>query len=101
MKLLRSTKSKVTKDRNSENIPHLEITEVVSIYCNIIKNDYQQHSRVLNTFVSNKSTGQLLDTSPKKFKFGKVFDLKFSYIEVSFTDQNSNPLELEDKINIT
>ena len=52
-------------------------------------------------FVSNKSFGQLLDISPKNFIFLKTFDSEFSYIEVWFTDQNSNPLEIEDKINIT
>ena len=45
----------------------------------------------------NTSIGQLLDTSPKKFILFKTFNSKFSYIEVSFTDQNSKPLEIEDK----
>ena len=53
------------------------------------------------TFVPNKSFGQLLDISPKNFILLKVFYLEFSYIEVSFTDQNSKPIEIEDKINIT
>ena len=82
-------------------MPHLEITEVVLIHCNIVNNDYQQDSRVLYTFVPNKSFGQLLDISPKNFIFLKTFDSEFSYIEVWFTDQNSKPLEIEDKINIT
>ena len=51
MKLLGSTKNKITKDKNSENEPHLEITEVVLIHCNIVNNDYQQDSRVLYTYV--------------------------------------------------
>ena len=53
------------------------------------------------TFVPNKSFGKLLDISHKNFIFLKAFDLEFSYIEVSFTDQNSKPIEIEDKINIT
>ena len=53
MKLLGSTKSKRTKDRNGENAPHLEITELVLIHCHIVSNDYQQESRVLYTFVTN------------------------------------------------
>ena len=53
MKLLGSTKSKITKDENCKNVPHLEITEVVLIHCNIVNNDYQQDSRVLYTFVPN------------------------------------------------
>ena len=54
MKLFGSTKSKITKDKNGENVPHLEITEVVVAHCNIVSNDYQQDSRVLYTFVLNK-----------------------------------------------
>ena len=42
MKLLGSTESKTTKDKNGENVPHLEITEVVLVYSNIVQNDYQQ-----------------------------------------------------------
>ena len=72
----------------------------MSLICNIVNNDYQQDSRVLYTFVPNKSFGQLLDISPKNFIFLKTFDSEFSYIEVWFTDQNSKPLEIEDKINI-
>ena len=67
MKLLRSTKSKITKDKNSEILPHLEITEVVSIQCNILNRTYQQDLRVLYTFVPDKLFGQLLDISPQNF----------------------------------
>ena len=41
VKLLGSIKSKISKDKNGENVPHLEITEVVLIHCNIVNNDYQ------------------------------------------------------------
>ena len=34
MKLLGSTKSKITKDENDENVPHLEIIKVILIHCN-------------------------------------------------------------------
>ena len=51
MKLLGSTENKITKDKNGENVPHLEITEVVLVHCNIINNDYQEDSRVLYAFV--------------------------------------------------
>ena len=101
MKLFRSTKSKKNKDKNGENVPHLEITELVLVYCNIVNNDYQQDSRVFYTFVPNKSFGQLLDISPKNFIFLKTFNSEFLYIKVWFTDQSSKPLEVEDKINIT
>ena len=81
MKLLGSTKSKITKDKNGENVPYLEITEVVLVHCNIIKNNYQQNSRVLYTFVPKKWFGQLLDISPKNFMFVKAYDSEFSDIE--------------------
>ena len=58
MKLLASTKNKITKDKNGENVPHLEITEVVLVHCNMVNNDYQHDSRVLYTFVPNKSFGK-------------------------------------------
>ena len=69
MKSLGITKSKITKDENGENVPHLEITKVVLIHCNIVNNDYQQGSRVLYTFVPNKSFGQLVDNSLKNLYF--------------------------------
>ena len=82
-------------------MPHLEITEVVLVHSNIVNNDYQQDSRVLYTFIPNKSFCQLLDISPRNFIFLKTFDSEFSYIEVWFTGQNSKPLEIKDKINTT
>ena len=63
-----STKSKkITKDKNSKHIPHIEITEVVLIHCSIVSNDYQQDSGILNPFVPNKSLVQLKDISFKNF----------------------------------
>ena len=101
MKLLGTTKIKITKDENVANVPHLEITEVVLIRRNIFNNDYQQDSRILYKFVPNKSFGQLLDISHKNFIFLKTFNSEFSYIDVWFTDQSSKSLEIENKINIT
>ena len=57
MKLLRSSENKISKDKNGENVPHLEITEVVLVHCNIANNDYQQDSRVSYTLVPNKPFG--------------------------------------------
>ena len=84
MTLLRRTKSKVTENKNGENVPHLEINELLLVHCNIVNNDYQHVSRALYTFISNKSFGQLLDISPKNFIFLKTFNSEFSeflYIE--------------------
>ena len=101
MKLLGSTKNKITKDKNGENVPHLEITEVVLVHCNIVNNDYQQDSRVLYTFAPNKSFGSLLEISPANHIFLKTFNSEYNEIIVWFTDQNSQPLEIEDRINLT
>ena len=100
-KLVGSTKSKITEDKNSKNLPRSEITEVILAYCNIVNNNYQHNSRVMYTFVPDKSFGQLLDVSSKKFMFLKTLNLEFSFIEVWFNDQNSKPQEIQDEINIT
>ena len=100
MKLLGSTKSKMTKKENGENISNFEITELLFVQY-IINNNYQRNSRVLYTYIPNESFGQLLHISPKNFILLKTFNSLFSYMQVWLTDQNSNPLEIEDKINIT
>ena len=99
MKLLGSTKSKITVNKNGENVPHLLLTELVLVHCHFVNNDYQQDSRVLYIFVPKKSFGELLDISPKNFIFLKAFDSELSYIEVWFINQNPKPLEIY-KINI-
>ena len=101
MKLLGSTENKITKDKNGENVPYLEITEVVLVHCNMVNNDYQHDSRVLYTFVPNKSFGSLLDISPSNHIFLKTFNSEYDEIIVWFTDQNSKSLEIEDRINLT
>ena len=55
IKLFGSTRNKITEDKKGENVPHLEITEVVLVLFDIVNNDYQQDSRVLHIFVPNKS----------------------------------------------
>ena len=69
MKFLGSTESKITKYENCEDVPHLQITEVVLVHCNFDNNDEKQDSRVFYTFIPNKSFGKLLDISPKKIYF--------------------------------
>ena len=101
MKLLGSTESKITKDKNGENVPHLEVIELVLVHCNLVNNDDQQDSRILFTFVPSKLFGSLLEISPANQVFLKTFNCEFQEVKVWFTDQTSKPLELEDKINIT
>ena len=97
MTLLGSTENKITKDKNGENVPNLEITEVVLVHCNIVNKD----SRVLYTFVPNKPFGSLLEISPTNHIFLKTFNSEFQETIVWFIDQNSQPLEIEDRINLT
>ena len=69
MKLLGSTESKKTKDKKGENVPHLEVVELVLVHYNLVNNDYQQDSRILYTFVPNKTFGSLLEISPTNHIF--------------------------------
>ena len=101
MKLLGSTRDTIDADKNSENVPRLENVEVVLVHCNLVNNSYQQHSRVLFTFVPNKQYGQLISISPHSLVFLKTMNTNFSEIEIWFTDQNNNALEIEDNVNIS
>ena len=101
MKLLESTKDTIDADKNSENVPKLENVEVVLVHCNLVNNAYQQHSRVLFTFVPTKQYGQLISISPHSLVFLKTMITEFSEIEIWFTYQNNNTLEIEDNVNIS
>ena len=101
MKLLGSTKYIIDADKNCENVPRLENVEVVLVHCNLVNNSYQQHSRVLFTFVANKQYGQLISISPHSLIFLKTMNTEFSEIDIWFTDQNNNALEIEDHVNIS
>ena len=101
MKLLGGIKNQINKDKIGENVPHLEITEVILVHCSIVNNDYQQDSIVLYTFVPNKPFGSLLEISSTNHIFLKTFISQYDEIKVWFTDQNSQPLEIEDRINLT
>ena len=74
MKLLGGTETKISNDKNGENVAHLEIVELVLVYCNLVNNDYRQDSRILYTFVPNKPFGSLLEISPTNHIFLKTFD---------------------------
>ena len=100
LKLLGSTE-KITKDKNGENVTHLEITTVLLVHCHIVNNDYQQNSRVFNTSVPNKPSCSLLEISPTNHMFLRTFNSEYDEIKVWLTDQNSQPLEIEDRTNLT
>ena len=74
MKLLGSTKNIIDSDKNSENVPRLENVEAVLIHCNLVNNSYQQHSRVLFTFVPTKQYGKLISISRHSLVFFKNYE---------------------------
>ena len=71
------------------------------VHCDTINNDYQQDSRVLCMFVPNKPSGSLLEICPTNHIFFKTFNSEYGEIKVRFTDQSIQPLEIEDRINLT
>ena len=106
MKSLGSAKKDVNKDKDGEDVPKLESTEVVLVHCNLLNNSYQQASKVLFTFVSNKQFGQLITISPHSLIMLimlKTTNAEFQSIELWFTDLNNRPLEIDktDSVNIT
>ena len=101
VKLLGITKDIIDADKNSENVPRLENVEVVLVHCSLVNNSYQQHSRALFTFVPNRQYGQLISISPHSLIFLKAMNTEFSEIDIWFTDQNNNALEIEDNVNIS
>ena len=101
MRLLGSTKKDSDQDQNGEDVPKLESVEVVLVHCNLVNNNYQQTSKVLFTFVPNKQFGQLINIAPHSLTMLSTTNTEFSFIEVWFTDQNSEPLEIEDNVNLT
>ena len=106
MKSLGSAKKDVNADKDGEDVPKLESTEVVLVHCNLLNNSYQQASKVLFTFVSNKQFGQLITISPHSLIMLimlKTTNAEFQSIELWFTDLNNRPLEIDktDSVNIT
>ena len=101
MKLLGSTRKDVDQDKDGEHVPKLESAEVIWVHCNLVNNNYQQASKVLFTFVPNKQFGQLINISSHSLTMLGTTNTELSFIEVCFTDQNSDLLEIEDNVNLT
>ena len=100
MKLLGSRNKDVEKDKDRENAAKLESAEVVLVHCKLVKNDYQQTSKVLFTFVPNKQFGQLINISMHSLTMMNTINTEFSSTEVWFTYQASQALEVEDNVNL-
>ena len=102
IKLLGRTKKVITKDKNGENVPKLEIIDVILImHCNIVKNNYQHASEVLLTFVPDKQFGQLITIAPHSLTMLKTINSEFPFIEVWFTNQDNRPHVIKDIVNKT
>ena len=84
IKLSGSIKKDIDKNKDGQNVPKLESVEVVLVYCNLIKNDYQHTSKVLFTFVPNKQFGQFINISPHSLTMMNTVITEFSYVEVWF-----------------
>ena len=84
--------------KNGENVPRLEIVRNVLVFCNLVQNVYLQDSKLLFSFVPNSRFGSLLSITPQVLKYCDTADSIFDYIEISFTDQNGRPLEIDDDI---
>ena len=101
MKLLGSIRKDVDKDEDGKDVTKLESVEFVLVHCNLVNNNYQQASKALFTFVPNKQFGHLINISPHSLTMLGTTNSEFSFIELWFTDQNSERLKIEDNVNLT
>ena len=101
MKVLGSTKKKINKTKNGQNVASLEVVEVVLVQCRLEDNQYQQKSKVLYLFTPNKSYPYSLNAEASNLVFLKNYNTEFDKIIITFTDQNGRPLEIADKLSLT
>ena len=91
----------IDKDKNSSNVPKVEVVTTVLMHCNLVQNNYQQASKLLYAFVPDKSFNQLIRIHPSSLIKLKTTDSEFNFTNVCFTDQSYRPLQIEDSVNIT
>ena len=87
----------IDTDKTSQNMQ----VDSVLLHCNIVQDDYSQNSRMLYKFFPDKTFGKSLSIQPTVLIQSKTKDSIFDYIEIYFTDQNDNPLQIEDKVSVT
>ena len=90
----------IEKTKDEENVPSLDVVEIVLVQCNIVDNQYQQKSELLYTFTTNKSYAYLLNVEPSTIVFLKTYSTEFDDITITFTDQNGRSLEIPGKVNL-
>ena len=101
MKLFASKRKLSNTIKNEENVPNLEVVELVLVQCNLIDNQCKQKSELLQTFRPNKSYAYLLNVGPGNLVFLKSYSTEFYEIIIAFTDQNDRPLEIKGKVSLT
>ena len=82
-------------------VPKLEIVRNILVFCNLVQNVYLQDSKLLFSFVPNSRFGNLLSNTPQVLKYCDTMDSTFDYIEISFTDQNGRPLQIDVDITVS
>ena len=97
MKLFEITEEKITKNMNGKTVPHVEITEVVLVHCNIINKKYQHDLRVLSTLILNKS----LNISPANHIYSKTFCSVLHTLKYGSLIKTLSHLQIEDRTNLT
>ena len=90
----------IEKIKDGENVSSLEEVEVVLVQYNLVGNQYQQESKMLYTFTPNKSYTYLLNVKPSNLVFLKTCNLESGDIIITYADQNSKLLKIEDKVNL-
>ena len=89
------------KTKSGENVPSLGVAKVVLVQCNLVDNQYQRKPKVLYSFTTNKSYAYLLNIEQSNLVLLKTYNNEFNNITITFTDQNSGVLKIEDKVNLT
>ena len=87
--------------KKGENVPKLEIVRNGLVFCNLVQNVYLQDSKLLFSLVPNSRFGSLLSITSQVLKYCDTVDSIFDYIEISFTDQNRRPLQVDDDITVS
>ena len=91
----------IDTDKNGANVPKLEVVNTVLVHCNIVQNNFQQASKVLYTFVPDKRFGQLINIHPGSLIKLKTADSESNYLDIRFTDQDNEPLQIEGNVSIS
>ena len=93
--------SLIDTTKNGENDPKLEIVRNVLVFCNLVENAYLEDSKLLFSFVPNSRFGSLFSITQQGLQYCDTVDSIFDYIEISFTDQNGRPLQIDDDITVS